>query len=142
MKTNLWWIRRDLRLRDNQALHAALANGEAIVPVFILDPVLLSSSYAGDKRVAFLMDGLRELDKALRDRGSYLIVRRGKALDQLTSLVKETKAAHIYAEADVSPYARRRDEVIRRELTLKLVEGITVHQPNMIYKADGSPYTV
>jgi deoxyribodipyrimidine photo-lyase len=142
MKTNLWWVRRDLRLRDNRVLHAALANGEAVVPVFILDPVLLSSSYAGEKRVTFLMDGLRQLDKALRDRGSYLAVRQGRALDQLAILVKETKASRIYAEADVSPYARRRDEVIHRQLALKLVEGITVHQPNIIYKADGSPYTV
>ena len=118
MKTNLWWIRRDLRLRDNQALDAALANGEAVVPVFVLDPVLLSSAYAGEKRVAFPMHGLRELDRALRDRGSCLVVRQGKSLDQLTALAKETKAAHIYAEADVSPYARRRDEAVRQQLAL------------------------
>jgi deoxyribodipyrimidine photo-lyase len=142
MKTNLWWLRRDLRLRDNQALHAALANGEAVVPVFVLDPVLLSSTYAGEKRVAFLMYGLRELDKTLRDRGSYLVVRQGKALDQLTALAKETEAAHIYAEADVSPYARRRDEAVHQQLALKLVDGIAIHQPGIVQKADGSPYTV
>ena len=39
--TVLWWLRRDLRLADNDALAAALAGGRRVVPVFILDPVLL-----------------------------------------------------------------------------------------------------
>ena len=43
MKVNLWWIRRDLRLADNQALYAAMEDGSAVIPLFILDPALLSS---------------------------------------------------------------------------------------------------
>jgi hypothetical protein len=66
-QTSLWWIRRDLRLRDNQALEAALATGGMVIPVFILDPLLLSS--AGKKRTAFLYGGLRSLDAALRPGG-------------------------------------------------------------------------
>ena len=37
--TVLWWLRRDLRLADNDALAAALAGGRRVVPVFVLDPV-------------------------------------------------------------------------------------------------------
>ena len=125
METNLWWIRRDLRLRDNQALYAALAQGAAVVPVFILDPALLSSTYVGEKRVAFLLGGLRKLDKALRRKGSYLVVRQGKALEQLATLQEEAKANGIYAEEDFSPYARRRDDAVRQELPLNLVEGLS-----------------
>jgi deoxyribodipyrimidine photo-lyase len=142
MKTNLWWIRRDLRLADNQALQAAIADGGLVTPVFILDPVLLSSPYVGEKRLAFLLGGLRELDRALRRRGSYLVVRQGKAFEQLAVLAEELKAARVFAEEDFSPYARRRDAAAGRRLSLKLVEGITVHRPEMIGKADGSPYTV
>lgn len=142
MKTNLWWIRRDLRLRDNQALQAALAEGVAVVPAFILDPALLSSANAGQNRIAFLMGGLRQLDQALRRRGSYLVVRRGKAPEELSHLLEETQAAGIYAEEDLSLYARNRDTAVARQLPLHLIAGITVHQPDLIAKADGSPYTV
>jgi deoxyribodipyrimidine photo-lyase len=141
-KINLWWIRRDLRLRDNQALQTALAEGEAVVPVFILDPTLLSSANAGQKRIAFLMGGLRQLDEALRRRGSYPVVRQGKALEELSLLLEETKADGIYAEEDLSPYARSRDAAVARQLPLHLVDGIAVHRPDMISKADRSPYTV
>ena len=79
MTTAIWWIRRDLRLTDNQALFAALDHGDQVLPVFILDPKLLSSPYVGPKRLAFLLEGLRVLDADLRERGSRLIVRRGSA---------------------------------------------------------------
>ena len=37
--TAIWWVRRDFRLSDNPALIAAAQRG-AVIPVFILDPVL------------------------------------------------------------------------------------------------------
>jgi deoxyribodipyrimidine photolyase len=43
----LWWIRRDLRLIDNPALSAALAEGYSFLPVFVLDPHLLSRRASG-----------------------------------------------------------------------------------------------
>jgi len=66
LKTAIWWIRRDLRLDDNQALTEVLHEAELVVPVFILDPKLLASDHAGQPRLAFLFDGLRELDCNLR----------------------------------------------------------------------------
>ena len=56
MKTAIWWIRRDLRLADNQALVEALRQAEVVVPVFVLDPILLSSEYVGQARLGFLFD--------------------------------------------------------------------------------------
>ena len=39
-QTNIWWIRRDIRLNDNQTLHAALEDAEYLVPLFIIEPEL------------------------------------------------------------------------------------------------------
>ncbi|MCB0130143.1 MAG: deoxyribodipyrimidine photo-lyase, partial [Caldilineaceae bacterium] len=36
MSCAIWWIRRDLRITDNQALAAALAAGNEVLPVFVL----------------------------------------------------------------------------------------------------------
>jgi deoxyribodipyrimidine photo-lyase len=141
-RTTLWWLRRDCRLEDNQTLQAALAGGETIVPVFILDPLLLSSDYVGNKRMAFLLGGLRELGEGLRQRGSYLVIRQGKPLEELTALARESKAGRIFAERDLSPYARRRDNGIGERLPLELIDGVSLHHPDLVHKADGSPYTV
>ncbi len=142
MTSAIWWIRRDLRLTDNQALAAALGGGENIIPLFIIDPALLASPYVGARRLAFLWAGLAEMDRTLRQAGGRVIVRSGRPLDVLAALVAECGASAIYAEADYSPYARRRDAEIAAKLPLRLVGGLTVHPPEAVVKSDGSPYTV
>jgi deoxyribodipyrimidine photo-lyase len=142
MATALWWARRDLRLADNQALSAALAHADRVIPVFNLDPVLLAAPDAGGKRVAFLFGVLRALDADLRARGSRLIVRRGDPQDELAALLAETGADAIFAEEDDWPYARRRDARVAETLPLHPVGGLTVHPPGAVLKADGTPYTV
>lgn len=136
--TTIWWIRRDLRLTDNAALHASL-QFDSVIPLFILDPAFDSAS---TRRKSFLYEGLHVLDKNLRQRNSYLVIRRGKPLEVLKQLVRETNAETIFAEEDFTPYARKRDTEIEHHLPLHLVNGQTVHHPNVVLKSDGKPYTV
>jgi len=129
MNTAIWWIRRDLRLTDNQALAEALLQAEIVVPVFILDPKLLFSGYTGQARLGFQFNSLRELDQSLRQRSTILILRQGDPLEVLTHLVKETNAEGIFAEEDYSPYARQRDGQVALALPLKLLPGVTIFHP-------------
>ncbi|MDH7484840.1 MAG: deoxyribodipyrimidine photo-lyase [Anaerolineae bacterium] len=142
MSTAIWWARRDLRLADNQALQAALAHAGQVVPVFVLDPVLLTAPEAGAKRAAFLFGGLRALDAQLRARGSRLIIRQGDPRDELAALLAESGATAIFAEEDPWPYGRQRDLRVAATLPLHLVGGLTVQPPGAVLKADGNPYTV
>lgn len=140
--TNIWWIRRDLRLRDNQALTSALAKGDQVVPVFIIDPILVGAGNSSEKRLAFLWSGLRSLEKQIEDRGGRLIVRKGAPVEQLKLLMQESNASEIFSEQDFTPYARRRDENVQRLLPLKLLSGLTYSHPKQITKRDGTPYQV
>ena len=139
MSCVIWWIRRDLRLGDNHALHTALASGATVVPVFIMDPHRLQ--FPAAKRQAFLMAGLRQLDASLRERGSRLIIRQGNPLDELRALCYATQATAIFAEEAYSPYARRRDADVAGQLPLRLMPGLTVQHPATLVKANGTPYT-
>lgn len=138
----IWWIRRDLRVYDTPALAAALERGRSVVPLFILDPALLSSPNASPRRTAFLYAGLRTLDQDLRARGGRLVVRCGPPERVLGTVLQETGAQTIVAQEDVSPYARRRDARVAAHLPLWLVGGLTVLPPDRVMKPDGTPYTV
>ena len=142
IKTAIWWIRRDLRLTDNQALAAAIAAAEQVIPLFIVDPFFENSDYVGDKRRAFLWTGLRQLDVDLRQRGSRLVVRFGRPQQILTQLIAESGAEAIFAEEDFTSYARRRDQQIAQTLPLTLTAGVVVHPPGTVLKPDGDPYIV
>jgi deoxyribodipyrimidine photo-lyase len=142
MTTAIWWVRRDLRLNDNDALRAALGHGGCVVPLFVLDPTLLAAPDISAKRLAFLFSGLRALDADLRAHGSRLIVRRGDPAVELARLVAEAGAEALYAEADPWPYGRRRDAAIAAQVPLGLLSGLTAQPFDLIRKADGAPYTV
>jgi len=126
-------------LADNPALDHALLHG-AVIPVFILDDHLLSKPAA--KRKNFLFEGLQNLDNDLRSRGSRLVLRKGEPLQELNKLIAETGADLVSAEEDYSPYGRKRDDEISRQLPLKLTGGLTIFHPSEVLKKDGNPYTI
>ncbi|MEJ2149228.1 MAG: deoxyribodipyrimidine photo-lyase [Chloroflexota bacterium] len=142
MRTAIWWARRDLRLGDNPALSAALEHADQVLPAFVIDPALLASDYVGKKRLAFLFEGLRQLDADLRARGSRLTVRRGDPAEVLAQVVEDSGAGEIFAERDYSPYAKRRDEQVGKDLRLNLLDGVTARPPGTVLKGDGEFYTV
>jgi deoxyribodipyrimidine photo-lyase len=143
MSVAIWWIRRDLRLSDNPALAAAVAQG-SVVPVFVLDPVFGGARYAPDtsRRLAFMHGGLAALARDLEAHGNRLLVLRGRPLDVLRDLVRQLGAKAIHACEDFTPYSRRRDAAVAAELPLQLHAGTTVQPVARIMTRQGKPYTV
>ena len=124
---NIWWIRRDLRLEDNQALTAALEEGADVLPVFILDEQIFLNPNYSEKRVNFLLAGLHALDEDLRRLGSGLIIRRGDPVVEIPKLAAECGVENVFAEEDVSPYSIRQDTAVVQQDDLHLVEASPAH---------------
>ena len=104
------WFRRDLRLRDNLALEAALRTGVPVVPVFILDDRILAQPTMGERRLQFLRTALGDLDLELRRRGSGLLVlHSADPARELNRVVEEMGAWALFFNRDHTPYARWRD---------------------------------
>ncbi len=80
---SLLWLRNDLRLDDQPALHAAMAKGHAVVPVFIWDSKAEGDWPLGGAARVWLHGSLQKLGTELRGAGSRLIVRQGNTADEL-----------------------------------------------------------
>lgn len=138
------WFRRDLRLSDNTALNAALRSGVRVMPLFVFDPVLLNSPFAGTPRLTFMLNALRSLDASLREMGSGLVIRQGEPSEVLARVVREFGAEAVYANRDYSPYARERDATVRAALPVRLhmTDDAVLRAPGDVLKSNGAPYTV
>jgi deoxyribodipyrimidine photo-lyase len=119
MKTIIVWFRNDLRVHDNPALFYASKDADLILPVFILDKTLLSSSA---NRTRFLLESLKDLKASLKKLGADLLIRKGESKDQLERLVKEYSANAVYYSADYTPYALKRDKNVKKALEILNVE--------------------
>src|SRR5690242_14206319 len=109
------WYRRDLRVDDHVALHAALAAGP-VMPVFCLDDRLLHGRHASGPRTQFLLESLSDLDRSLRERGSALVIRRGAPERELPALTREVGAAEVHCTDDIGSFAAARDRRVARAL--------------------------
>jgi deoxyribodipyrimidine photo-lyase len=139
------WFRRDLRLSDHPALTEAIAGARVVVPLFVFDERLLAD--AAPARTWFLRHSVAELDRALRERGSGLLVRSGRATDVVPQVAREVDADVVLASADVSPFARARDTAVASVLehggrNLLLRDGLLLADPEQLRTGAGAPYTV
>lgn len=147
MKRVIHWFRRDLRLADNAALHAARSGSSQVIPVFCLDTNILSRPDVGAPRVWFLLESLRELERRISARGGRLVVLRGKPEDELPRFALAERAEAVFFNRDYEPYARRRDEAVTARLEAAGVQvrcfgDLLLAEPESVLTADGRPYSV
>ena len=111
MQPAILWFRRNLRLRDNSALIGAVESDQPIIPVYILD----SLDQGGASRW-WLHHSLADLDSALRESGSGLVLAAGDPADVLAQIVQQTGAAGLYFARRYEPRGRRDEQAIERAL--------------------------
>lgn len=135
----LVWFRRDLRLDDNPAWAAATSGCRAVVPLFVLDPRLLDR--AGPFRRRQLLANLQALDYDLFERAEgRLLVRIGDPTTLVPRTVAHYNAGAVYWNADVSPFATRRDERVAKDLDVPVHTsyGSLVHAPGRVLTSKGT----
>lgn len=147
MRTAVMWFRRDLRVHDHPALVRAAREFELVVPVFVLDPALLSGRYESTVRNGFLIGCLEDLDLSLRDRGSGLVLLSGRPEDRLPEFAGRVAADALFWTSDISPYARHRDRKVTEALREAGVQAIPqagnyVAEIAKLRTVSGSPYRV
>ena len=150
----LMWFRRDLRATDNAALHHALRSARQVWCVFVFDTDILAPLPRRDRRVEFILRSLHDLSAQLaalgREHGRpgvHLIVRHGRAVDEITGMAAQLGVQAVYANHDDEPDALARDAAVRAALA---AEGIALHthKDHVVFERSevltlaGKPYTV
>ncbi len=113
---SLVWFRRDLRSFDHAALHHALAGSSRVYCVFVFDTDILAELPPEDRRLRFIHAILAELDAALRALGGQLLVRHGRAADEIVRLARELQVEAVHVNRDYEPGARARDAEVAQRL--------------------------
>ncbi len=112
-KRSLVWLRRDLRLSDNVALSQAIRQSETVFLCFVFDTCILKKlKDKDDRRVSFIADSLRELEKSVESKNSALIVRHGDPVNEIPKIVEELKVEAVFVNKDYEPNAKARDEQV------------------------------
>ncbi|MCR8547368.1 DNA photolyase family protein [Salipiger sp. P9] len=140
----LVWIRRDLRLSDHAALHAAAQTGRPVIPVFIRDHTVDGLGAAPKWRLGL---GLEHYARALEEKGSRLILRAGPAREVLEALLAETGAGAVFWQRAYDPASVERDTLVKSALKARGVAarsfpGHLLFEPWSVETKQGGFYKV
>lgn len=145
--TALVWFRRDLRLHDNPALHAAVQSGRPLVCIFILDLDQSAGLVPGAASAWWLHHSLTQLAGQMSARGGRLVLRRGSPADILPELCSEAATVEVFWNRSEIPSVDARDQSLAAQLT---AQGVKVRgfRANALINAQthlngsGKPYRV
>jgi deoxyribodipyrimidine photo-lyase len=147
MKVNIFWFRRDLRLKDNHALSAAMQSGKPVVPLYIFDNNTLDDLSSDDPRINFIYDTLHSINKELNKYGSSLLVIRGEPIKIWKQLTSQYDIDTVFINKDYEPYSIQTDlsvESILNEKGISLIrkKDHVIFEEKEILKTDNTPYTM
>lgn len=139
------WFRRDLRLSDQAALIEAASKGP-VIPVYVLDDETPKHRRMGGASRWWLHHSLASLDERLREKGSRLILRRGKAATVIADIMRKAGANEIHALRHYEPWWRNAERELKEELggdrKLCLHEGNYLLPPGAVTTGSGEPYKI
>ncbi|MCI9858565.1 cryptochrome/photolyase family protein [Microbacterium proteolyticum] len=141
------WFRDDLRLTDNPALRAALDRDEPIVALYILDEESDGVRLIGGAARWWLHGSLASLAARLDERGSTLVLRRGRASEVVPAVVEELDAGAVFWNRRYGGVEREIDAGLKEKLRN---DGVTVasfaanllYEPWTVRTQTGNPYGV
>lgn len=146
-RVSIHWFRRDLRLADNSALHHATAISEHVIPVYVLSDWRRHHRWTGPARQQFLCGSLASLANDLSTAGSRLVIRQGRADEQIEKVIRETGAEAVFTNRDPDPFGKVMEQRVsavcaRLGVAFRAFKDCVLHEPDEVLNGEGKPYRV
>ena len=147
IKPSIVWFRQDLRLDDHPALHAAVAKGGPVIPLYVWAPQEEGEWAPGSASRWWLHHSLKLLQQEFKTLGSSLIIRSGGTLKVLLELIGTTGAEDVFWSIRYEPSIVARDVSVQAELEKRgikthLFNSSLLYDPSDILTKEGKPYQV
>ncbi|MCE2772901.1 MAG: deoxyribodipyrimidine photo-lyase [Bacteroidetes bacterium] len=91
----VWWLKKDLRLNDQDALHVASSFQLPVIPVFIFEPELYAAPDAAHRHFRFALESVLDLRSQLQTLGGDIIVGHDSANQFFDELVQHFQVVEV-----------------------------------------------
>jgi len=116
---NILWFKKDLRIKDNEALIESLKDRD-IIPIYIIEKELWKQKPYSDRQWQFCKESLLDLRDSLKKIGQPLIIRTGKVIEIFEEISKRFNIKFIYSHQETGDYFTfKRDEEVRKWALMK-----------------------
>lgn len=151
MTTHLVWLRNDLRITDNKALHAACSDPEArVLAVFIATPQQWQQHQMAPCQAAFIHAGLLQVQQALAERGIPLSYHQcddfSASVDWLVAYCTQERVDALFYNRQYEINERQRDQRLEQRLAGQVIcqsfDDSLLLPPGSVQTGGGEMYKV
>lgn len=141
------WFRQDLRLHDNEAMNDALKHSEEIIPVYIFDERIFRAKTifgfpkTGKFRTQFIIESVIALRIALRAIGSDLIVRIGKAEEEIFNIANQAKTSWVFCNRERTEEEVQVQDALEKRLWA-IGQEVRFSRGKMLYYTQDFPFPI
>ena len=99
-KTNIVWLKRDLRLTDHAPLYEAISRDEQFLVLYIFEPSLMNDSHTDKRHWRFIQQSLSDMEKILAKQNKQLSIAYGEADQIFTELTNQYGIKNIFSHEE------------------------------------------
>jgi deoxyribodipyrimidine photo-lyase len=112
-KVNIVWFKRDLRLKDHEALSAAIKDGIPLLPVYCFEPSLVNAPQSDDRHWRFVWQSLEDMNRELAKWDAKVHVFYQETLTVFQYLVQSYQVQKVFSHMETGMgLTYKRDKVM------------------------------
>lgn len=149
--TKIVWLRNDLRIDDNRALHYASVSGQGSVVVIVtIMPDFWAQHHESPRKIGFWLDAVKQLHAELALLNIPLVfieTHRKTLVTDLQKLFTRLEVSDLYFNKMLEPNEQQRDLAVKEmchDLSIKVhvSNQSCLLPPGSVLKLDNTPYSV
>lgn len=94
------WLKRDLRLEDNEAIANALATGERTLLLYAFETMLLEDRHYSARHWNFVRESIRDLNEQLKPLNSKILAVEADMISIVNQLLSQYSIRNIYSHQE------------------------------------------
>jgi deoxyribodipyrimidine photo-lyase len=114
-KISVVWFKRDLRLRDNPSIEAAIKSGLPIVMLYIVEPSQEDDPHFDIRHWRFIYQSIIDLNEQLSHTNHFIHILKGNAIDVLQGIQSVYDIEALFSHEEVGlAHTFERDKIVKK----------------------------
>jgi deoxyribodipyrimidine photo-lyase len=100
-EVNIVWLKRDLRLRDHQALFNASQDDNPVIILYIFEPELLADPHYDLRHWRFVWQSLQDLNQQLESFGAQIWMCQGNPIEVFSAIAQKLTIKGLFSHQEI-----------------------------------------
>jgi deoxyribodipyrimidine photo-lyase len=98
---NIFWLKRDLRLVDNEALFLACNIDKPLLIIYILEPTLIAESHTSERHLNFIKESLIDLNAQLNCFNTQILLVEDEVIPTFEKLITQYQISQVFSTQEI-----------------------------------------